>query len=204
MEGYRLPLIESRYGMWIFLLTKIMAIVILVVFLLFAFNIARLWLTYLPQMEEAAEETARMLAETGGGGEPASIIQGDIIPELRMVLMLSLILFGLLDGIYALMLWRGKPPFRNESVLIPLTAIYFIARIFHTYVITIISTTIVTHSNPRILMNSLYLTIPIFSVLSLVIIIIVYNKVLKRRKKGTKILFKIPSSALFFWTENFN
>ena len=195
MEGYKLPQIGTRNGQWIFPLTKIMAIVMLIVLLIFVFNIVRLWLTYLPEMEEAGEETSRMMAQTTGGEGTFQIIQNDIIPELRMVLLLSLILFSLLDGIFILMLWTGKPPFLNESVLIPLSLIYFVARIFHTFIIAMISTTILIHSDPRILMNSLYLTIPIFSVLSLVIITIVYTKVLKGRKKGTKVLFKIPDEA---------
>lgn len=167
---------------------KILAVVIVFAFLIFALNIIRLW-PYLYQMERAAEETSELISGTGGAS--VSIIQSEMIPEIRMILIFSLIFFGLLDGIFALMLWKKKLPKNQEIIVILLVMVYAFNRFVSTYVMTVLPTMILIGSNSRTLMNTLYSTIPVFFAVSLIIILLIKTKVLMR-KKGTKILFKMP------------
>lgn len=176
--------------------TKILAAVVVVVYLIFAFTMIILGMTFLPQMEEASEETSRMIGGSDGGA--VSIVQDEVIPEIRLVYVLSLIIFGLLDGVFAFILWSGKPPYSHDNILLPLAIIlavmYFLNRAFSTYVMTQLSIMTLVGSNSRALMNMLYLTIPIFSAVSLVIILIVKKKVFSK-KRAHKVVFKIPEDA---------
>ena len=178
-------------------LPKILALLIIVVFLIFVFNIVGLWITYLPhmeQMEEAGEETSQMMEETGGEG--VSIIQAEMIPEIELVFTLSLICFGLLDGIFALMLWRTRVKNRQQLNLGISVLAHLLIRTFSLSFISSLTVQVMVGHNSRALMNALYMTVPIFSAASLVIIIIVY-KVVLAKKRATKILNKISEDTAF-------
>lgn len=197
--------IGPEYRMRDFPTSKILALVVLTTFLIFTFYTVAQLTIFIPQMEqreeareEAHEETSEMMEETGGGGEPEtfSVIQSEFIPEVRLVYILSLVFFGLLDGIFAFMLWTGKPPYKNESILLPLGIIYIINRIVSIFVIILFSIVILEDSNPRSLMNSLYLSIPIFSAVSIVLILLFHKKIFgSSKRKGTKILFGVPDKT---------
>ena len=175
--------------------TKILAAITIFIFLIFAMNILRLWLIYLPQMEEAGRETQRIIGEEGAGGA-IQIIQHDIIPEIRIALILSLVIFGLMDGIFVFMLWKGNPRFEHKDLILPLFIIYIIKRIFHGILITMITISAIVGNNPRSLLHSLYMTLPVFFLAGAVIMLLFHTKIFgTRKRKATKILFKASDKA---------
>ncbi|UCG69429.1 MAG: hypothetical protein JSV09_16950 [Thermoplasmata archaeon] len=175
--------------------TKLLAAITIFVFLIFAMNIIRLWLVYLPQMEEAGRETQMLISEEGAGGA-IQIIQHEIIPEIRFALILSLIIFGLMDGIFIFMLWKGNPRFEHRDLILPLFTIYIIKRIFHGIFISMITIIAIVGSNPRSLIYSLYMTIPVFFLAGAVIMLLFHTKIFgTRKRKATKILFKASDKA---------
>jgi hypothetical protein len=175
--------------------TKIFAAITIIILMIFIMIIIRLWLFYLPQMEEAREETSALVSEEGAGGA-IQIIQYDIIPEIRLALIVSLIVFGIMDGIFALMLWIGNPRNEHKNLIQPLFAVYIFKRIFHGFLITIITAMALTGSNPRSLVGSLYMSIPVFLSAGVVIMLLFYTKIFSARKrKATKILFKATDKA---------
>lgn len=192
-QGNEIPPMVSRFGMGGFVPIKHLAISVIITFLIFAFMILYSWMTFLPQMEEASEETSELIGGSGGG-ESISIIEGDAINAIRLVYLLSLIIFGLLDGIFAFMLWRAKPPIKNEKILSPLYAIYIVHRLIALFTIFQLSVFVLVSSNSRPLLNLLYLTIPVFSAVSLVIILLVHRKVLGEKMED-EVVFKVPDET---------
>jgi hypothetical protein len=165
--------------------TKLLGVIIIIIFIFFAFNILRLWLIFLPQMEEAGRETERLVS----GNDAISIINTNIIPEIRLFFILTLLVFGILDGVFSLMLWKGKPREEHRMLIMPLFIIYLIGRILSGIIISIFIIFVIIGSNPRNQMNSLYMITLIFSALGIVIICIFYDKIFSPRKRtATKIL----------------
>jgi hypothetical protein len=152
----------------------------------FAFNIVRLWFTFLPQMEVAGRETAQLIS---GEGASVQIINTDMIPEVRMFFLMSLITFGILDGVFSFMLGKGKPVYKNRAIIMPLFLINTFGRIMSVIIISTIPITVIVGSNPRLMMMILYFSAVILATLSLVIILIFLTKVYTPSKRtATKIM----------------
>jgi hypothetical protein len=166
--------------------TRVLGIIIILTFTFFALSIIGIWVAFLPQMETAGEETSELISGEGAGTQ---IINIDIIPEVRFFLILSLVIFGILDGIFAFMLWRGKPNNENTAVITPLFATYLTGRIFSGLIMSFLPIPILVSTNPRFMMTILYLSAVVLVGLSLVIILIFQMKVFSESKRtATKIL----------------
>jgi hypothetical protein len=168
---------------------KVMAAVVIVLYLIFATAILALWFTFLPEMESAGEETRDLISGDDVGS--ISIINDNFIPEIRLVFIICLFVFGISDGTLVFLLWRGKPPFRNQQILSPLITFYCLKRGIGTPVIIQLSILTIIMDNSRTFINSLYAASITISVIGLVIIIIVYTKVLKG-KMVEEVVFKVP------------
>jgi hypothetical protein len=145
-------------------------------------------------MEEGSEEIESMMEQTGGGDTTHSIVNRDMIPEVQMILILSLIIFGLLDGLFAFMLWNSKPPFQNEKILKPLFAVQLSNRFIGGYAIVMMSVAAVFIDDPRDILNTLYLLIIASACATMIIMVIIKKKVFEGRK-ATKILVSRNEAA---------
>ncbi len=165
--------------------TKNLGLITMIIFMFFALTIVRLWLTFLPQMEVAGEETAQLIS---GEGAATQIINIDFIPEVRLLLILSLVIFGILDGIFALMLWRGNPNPHNATIIMPLFIIYMVGRFFSGFIISILTIPVIVGTNPRLMMDIFYLSVVALVGLCLVIILLFQMKVFSQcKRKATEV-----------------
>lgn len=190
MEGVQLTLKDLLKGNGNKAPTKVYALVILIAFIVVTVWIIHLWVNFLPQMQDAADDTKKML----GDSEDISIIQGDAIPEIRFVYALYLICFGILDGILAIMLWRSKVPKSKESAIKALGISYCFVRGFSIFIIQLLSIMALVGSNHRFVLNLLYLSIVFFSMISLFYIIYFKMKILIEKLEDEPI-FKIPDDV---------
>jgi hypothetical protein len=191
MEGTVMGLIDQLQGNGNEAPTKVYALVFVITFIVFVGNIILLWVHFLPQMEDAAKETDRLLGESM---EDKSIIQEDAIPKIRFVYTLYLICFGILDSILVLMFWRSKVPKSQESVIKALANSYVFVRIFNISIVTMLSIMALVGSNYGFILNLLYLSIVLFSMVSLYYIIYLKRKILIEKLEDDPI-FKIPEDA---------
>lgn len=124
---------------------------------------------FLPQMEKANEERQELIEETEG--TDSSIVETKYIVGIRLVYILSLICFGLLDGLCAVVLWKVRVPKEQMVMFGNLAESYVAARAFSLLMITLLSVMILVSSNPRLFEDLLYLVVPIFSLISLIFIL---------------------------------
>lgn len=171
------------------LILKFLAIIIIVTYLFYLFTIARLYFTFIPQMEEAGEETAELISGASGSSGAVQIIHHGYAQEIRLAYIISLISFGILDMVFALMLWLRRVKRGHEIALFSLSVIQIVNRPFSAFVIVQFSILVFMRSEPGLFMNALYLTIAISSILSIVLAFIVYKKLLKN--KTHKFAYKI-------------
>ena len=143
-------------------------------------------------MEEIAEETEDIL----GDDEDNVIIQRDAMPAIRVILLVSILAFGVVDDIFAVLLWKAKPPLRNERVFTPLYSFYIGQRFIGGFLVVELCILALTGSNPELMINMLYLTIVVLSAISLVLITLVYTQVLSHKEKdGAR--YRRPRDAPF-------
>lgn len=171
------------------LILKFLAIIIIVTYLFFLLIIARLYFTFIPQMEEAGEETAELISGTPGSGGAVQVIHHGYAQEIRLAYIISLISFGILDMVFALMLLFKRVKRGHETALFSLSVIQIINRPFSAFVIVQFSILVFVESEPGLYVNALYLIIAISSILSSVLAFIVYIKLL--RNKTRKFAYKI-------------
>jgi len=165
--------------------TKVMAVPVLITILTYIlFIIIMQWIHFFPVMESAAEETKDLTGETGD-------IQGEYIGEIKLAQILSFLCFGLLDCLFAFILWKGKVPKNREIKTRMLINNYPVIRMSSAFIIIMLSITVIIGNSPRFLMNLLYLIILIFSIVSFIIILYFKRKSLNQ-KMEEEILFKIP------------
>ena len=169
---------------------KPLAVVIIIIYLSFLFTIATLYTSFIPHMEEAGEETAEIIStgEAGAGGS-VQVIHNDMAQEVRTAYIISLISFGILDGIFALMLWLRKVKRGHEGAIFSLIAIQIINRVVSVFLIIQLSVRVFINPTPRVFMNTLYFVLAISAAVSLVLALIIYFYLLE--SKTQKIAFKI-------------
>lgn len=167
---------------------------IVVFYIIFAFLVAGHFLTYIPQMEEAGEETAELLSRNPDAGGAVQIIHHNMASEVKTAYIISLISFGVLDGAFILMLWRRRVKRGLEDVSITVTGIQVCNRFVSAFIIVQLSISVFVAPNPRTLMNIIYLTIIISSLASLALIFIVYTKLTEIKTK--EIAFKVQEEAV--------
>lgn len=166
--------------------TNVLGIITLIIFILFALNILRLWWV-LPYMERAGRETVSLIS--GGSGASVSIINTEVIPQIRIFFMLSLISFGILDGVFSFMLLKGNPKIAHVVLIIPLFILYLVARIASGFIVTLLTSSALFDNNPWGALASLYISLIVFSILSTVILLIFHTKIFtQEKKKAIKIL----------------
>ena len=195
MEGAQLTFIDQLKGDGNETSIKVYALVIFTAFIVLAGTIILLWVTFLPQMQEAAEETERIIGESEEGNPIIHIIQKDAIPEIRFVYIFYMICFGILDGILALMLWRSKVPKSQKSVIKALANSYIYVRHFNLFIIVMLSIMALVGPNYGFALNLLYLSLVLFSMVSLFYIIYLKRKILIEKLEDEPI-FKIPEDAI--------
>jgi hypothetical protein len=188
MEGAVMGLIDQLQGNGNESPTKVYALVFIITFITFAVSIILLWAHFLPKMEDAAEDTDRILGESK---QDKSIIQKDAIPKIKVVYALYLICFGILDSILALMVWKSKVPKSKESVIKASANSYVFVRWFIIFIITLLTITALIGSDYDLILNLFYLSLVIFSIVSLFFIIYLKRKILTEKFEKTTI-FKIP------------
>jgi hypothetical protein len=173
---------------------KPLAVVIIIIYLSFLFTIATLNTSFVPMMEEAGEETAELIStgEAGAGGS-VQVIHNDMAQEIRTAYIITLISFGILDGLFALMLWLRKVKRNHETALATLATIQIINRPLSAFLIVQFSILAFVNPNPRLYMNTLFLVIIISSAVSLILALISYFYLLE--SKTQKIAFKILEEA---------
>lgn len=168
------------------------AVMVILIYFVFVFTVLYLWINFLPAMEDVAEETEEIL----GDDEEDIIIQGDAIPAIRVILLVSVLAFGIVDDLFAVLLWKAKPPLRNERVFTPLYSFYIGQRFIGGFLIVELSILALTGGNPELMINMLYLTLVVLSALSLVLITLVYTQVLSHKEKDGAVI-KRPRDAPF-------
>jgi len=173
---------------------KFLGAIIIFIFVIYISTLFVLSSTFIPQMEEAGEETAELIStgEAGAGGS-VQVIRHDFAGEVRTAYLVSLISFGILDGLFALILWLRRPKRGHESALISMAVIQIINRPFTAYLMVQFSIMVFVGSSPEIHLNVLYLIIIISSILSLVLVFIVHQML--SESKTRKIGFKIRENA---------
>lgn len=195
MEGAQLTFIDQLKGEENEKSTKVYALVFFIAFIVLVGSIILHWVYFLPQMEDAAEETERILGESDEDNPIIHIIQKDAIPQIRFVYILYLICFGILDGILVLILWKRKVPKSQESAIKALANSYIYVRHFNIFIIVMLSIIALVGSNYGFALNLLYLSLMLFSMVSLFYIIYLKRKILIE-KLGDTPIFKIPEDAI--------
>jgi TRAP-type C4-dicarboxylate transport system permease small subunit len=133
-------------------------------------------------MEELGVETENLMSNTAVN----SVVNTEIIPELRLFLILTITAFGLIDGLFSYMLWKGNPKQENKAIVMPLYITYIFGSILSAVIISIITPFVLVTVDPRGLMNILYVTTLVFSGLAILIIILFQKKIFTARKRTAK------------------
>lgn len=178
-----------RFGFKGFMNIRHMAISLLFMIIVFMILILYFSMRFLPEIEELNEERREIIE----GGGLVDETQDPPINEIRIAFIISLVLFGLLDSILAVMLWRARAPLRNEKALSPLYSIYSANRVVSIILIPQISLFAVANDNPGQLLNLLYFMVLVFTVVSLVLIVVMHKKVLGQ---GDEVIFSLPEEVL--------
>ena len=184
------PVMVPRFGFGGFMNVKHMALSLIFMIIIFAIFVLYISLRILPEMEELNEELQELI-ESGASDVET---QGPPITEIRIAYFASLILFGLLDGIFVVMLWRAKAPLRNETILSPLYSVYTATRVGAIILISQISIGVIVGDNPGELITLLYFMVFVSTVISIAIIMVVHKKVLGQIK-GDDVVFKLPEDT---------
>lgn len=150
-------------------------------------------MVYIPQMERVAEVEEEIQGfisgGSGGGGVTVSIINTDIIPQIRIFFMLTLISFGILDGVFSFRLLKGNPRKEHEMLIMPFFIMYLMARIASGLFITFLTSVALVGNDPRGTLNTFYIILLVCSLLSTVIILLFQLKIFNpEKKKAFKIL----------------
>jgi hypothetical protein len=140
-------------------------------------------------MEEAGEETAELISAEGG--TPITIINIEIIPQLMIFFILTLISFGILDGLFSFILFKGNNRINHEMLIVPLFVLYLFGRIASGVITRLLTNSALFGINPWWALSSLYMMLLVFSILSAVIILLFYTKIFTPEKKKA---FKIRVS----------
>lgn len=169
---------------------KKVALMNITFYLIFLFLIASLHVNYIPDMVEAGEETSDLLntGEAGGGGA-VQAINNEFADEVRTASVISLISFGILDCIFAAIFIFRKVKVGHENALFFLGTIQVINRLVSSFFIVRLIITVFVTGDPRGQMNSLYYLLVMSSVLSVLLILIIYTKLIETRPR--RIAFKI-------------
>jgi len=178
-----------RFGFKGFMNIKHMAISLVLMIIVFAILILYFTMNFFPEMERLNEERREL---TDHGGIDVGI-QDPPFDEIRIVFTISLILFGLLDGILAVMLWRARAPLRNKKVLSPLYSVYSLNRGASIFLILQISIFATADDNPGQLVNLQYFMVFVFTVVSIILIVLIHKKVLGL---GDEVIFPLPEETL--------
>lgn len=168
------------------------AVMVVLIYFVFVFTVLYLWINFLPRMEEIAEETSDLV----GDDEDLILIQDEAIPRLRIVLLLSILAFGIVDDLFAVLLWKAKSPLRNERVFTPLYSVYIGHRFIGGFLIVELTILALTGTDPGFMLNLLYLTLVVLSALSVVIIVLIYTQVLSQKEEDGA-AYKRPRDAPF-------
>jgi hypothetical protein len=191
MEGAQLTIIDQLEGDGDEAQVKVYALVFFIAFIVLAGTIIFDWVYFLPQMEDATKETERTLGESK---DVPQIIQKDAIPQIRLVFILYLICFGLLDSILALMVWKSKVPKNQESAIKALANSYIYVRNFNIFIIIMLSIMALVGSNYGFALNLLYISLVCFSIVSVFYIIYLKKKILIEKLEDP--IFKIPEDVI--------
>lgn len=180
------PLLYQRSGSRF----KSLAVIIIIIYLSFLIFIATLYFSFVPQMEEAGEETAELIntGEAGGGGA-VQVIHNNMADEVRTAYIITLISFGIIDGLLVLMLWLKRVKRSHETALFALLAIQILNRLASAYLTIQFSIMVLVGPNPRTMMNTLYFVLAISAALSIVLALVINFYLME--SKTRRIAFKI-------------
>ena len=159
-----LPRLDKRG----FINIKRMSIMLAFIYVIFVIWVVYLWVNVIPQMEEHNEDNQTM----------GNIMKGSPFHLTRLAYLLTLIVFGPLDFILALMLWGATPPLRNVGILRPLFIIYVFHRTLIILLVMLLSSIVVMANDFGYLLDIIYLSILIFLLICGMIIAIINRKVL--------------------------
>ena len=173
---------------------RMLSLEILATFFVYLFIILiQLWWFFLPFMEAASEET-RALIEGGGSTGAVQIINGEFIPEIRLAHIISFICYGLVDGIIAFTLWQSNITKEQAKREVLIVRSHYILRSFSAFITVILTIMILVGTDPGFFLTLLFISIPIFSILSL--LYLYYIKTHLFPAEGAReVLFKIPENT---------
>ncbi len=164
------------------------AFAVIIWYIIFAIMIIFHMSYLIPQMEKANEETSELIEETEGAYP--STVETDYVAGARFVYILSLICFGLLDGLCAVILWKARVPEEQMIMFGNLAEGYIAVRAFSLFIMTVLSIMIWIGSNQRFLIGLFYLIVPIFSLISL-ILILYFDKNFSRKKFESDYMYEV-------------
>lgn len=146
---------------------RILSLEILITYVMYlCFIFILVWWRFLPQMEVASEET-RALLEEGGGAGTLHIIHGEYVPEIRIALLISFVCYGIMDGIIIFTLWHSDVKKERDETGIMITRSYSVLRGFSAFIAVMLTIAILVGTDPEFYLALLFISIPIFSIVSL-------------------------------------
>jgi hypothetical protein len=173
--------------------TRLLSLEILVASIVYILFIALLWYQFLPMMEDSYEETNALL-EGGSNTGNLKTIHGDFIPEIRLAHILSIRCYGIVDGIIVFTLWQSNIKKDQVAGEVLIARSYYILRAFSVFIVTMLTIVILVGTDPGFYLTLLFISIPIFSILSL--LYLYYFKTHFIPGEGEhKVLFKIPEES---------
>jgi hypothetical protein len=173
---------------------RVLSLEILAAFIMYLFFILILtWWNFLPQMETASEETRALLEESGSTGA-VQIIHGEFIPEIRLAHLISFVCYGLVDGIIFFTLWQSNVAIDRKERVAMMAYTYTTLRTFSAFITVMLTITVLVGTDPSFYLTLLFISIPIFSILSLLYFYYFKNHLSPAEGAG-KVIFKIPTKT---------
>ena len=170
---------------------RVLSLEILVAFMMYFFFIfVFLWWHFLPSMEASYEETSALLEESSNAGA-IQIIHGEFIPQIRLAHIMSLICYGVVDGIIILTLWQSNIKKEQAAMEVLIVKSYAVLRAFSAFITVILTITVLVGTDPSFYLALLFISIPIFSILSL-LYFYYFKTYLSPAEGARKVIFKIP------------
>jgi len=144
-------------------------------------------------MEAAYEETSALIGESGSAGA-IQIIHGEFIPEIRLAHLISFVCYGLVDGIIIFTLWQSNVTKEHYERGIILAGTYPLLRAFSAFVVVMLTIAILVGTDPIFYFALLIVSIPIFSIVSL-LYFYYFKTHFSPTEEAHKVIFKIPEET---------
>jgi hypothetical protein len=160
-----------------------MALLTIIIYLTIASILTILRFTYVNEVENFAV-TRNLVEEEGIIDESFAIMHGGAPQLIGLAIILSILIFGPLDGIFSFILWRVRPPLRNEGIVIPLYVIYISTRLFLMYFIFQVLIWTLANQNPATAISLIYILILTIALGDISIMLFLHKMVFSKKWMG--------------------